>query len=172
MGKKLFLKLLVIYSFLSSSMALGQQDYIESLEPSYKTERQMPKSLKNTLYLGAYVGSIYLLSRLDANSTWLGMFYMVPAIYPFYKEEDDLKDWEQSIFSESIALGSLSLYNFFAINSDQKTDFEVFRENIYANLVVWTAHSLFKDYYQKNTRLYVLPYLGKNTSGLYLEAKF
>ncbi|MEC9284116.1 MAG: hypothetical protein VX642_15480 [Bdellovibrionota bacterium] len=153
-------------------MALGQQDYLQSLEPSYKTEREIPTALKNTLYLGTYVGSIYLLSRLDANSTWLGMFYMVPAIYPFYKDEEDLKDWDQSIFSESLALGSLSLYNFFAVNSDKKTDFEVFRENIYANLSVWTAHALFKNYYQKSSNLYILPYLGKNTSGLYLEAKF
>lgn len=153
-------------------MALGQKEYMESLEPSYKTERQLPKSFKNTLYLSAYVGSIYLLSRLDANSTWLGMFYMVPAVYPFYKEEEDLKHWDQSIFSESVALGSLSLYNFFAVDTEKLSDFEVFRENIYANLFVWATHELFKNYYKKNTQVYVLPLLGKNTSGLYLEAKF
>ncbi|MFK8137549.1 MAG: hypothetical protein AB8E15_04225 [Bdellovibrionales bacterium] len=165
----IFVMLLLPITAFSEIRQDGPKEY-RFLDQKIKTQRQMLPISQRVLGIGAYIGGIFVLSRINSGNTALGLAYAVPAIWPFYKYEESQSE-SFSLTGENVLFSALSLYNFFSLDPAKNSKDEIFVNNVYANLSAWSALYLYRRYY-RGKAFFLVPVLAKNTGSIYLQAQF
>lgn len=143
-----FVKIKLIYPICFCIFILQVNCFAQEFEdigPQIESSRKLPPVLKDTLVVSAYVSTIYLFSRLEQGASWLGFAYFIPSFLPVYIFDEESHS-NMGFSAENMAFLSLSAYNFFDLTDSKYDKAAVFRNNIMANVIVWSSVYAYKKY--------------------------